>query len=174
VPIDVRVVAATNRDLDRQVSDGAFRADLLHRLAALRISLPPLRERREDIPILARYFHGASPIEFSTSAMETLLLAPWPGNVRQLKNVVHAAAINARGRNAERAHREDLDPTVRSSAPAPSLDARDLELKARVETALEIRRGNVSSVGRDLGLHRTRLYELFERLGIDPTAYRKS
>jgi DNA-binding NtrC family response regulator len=173
VPVDVRVVAATNRDLDEQVNLGAFRADLLYRLAGLRIRLPPLRERRDDIPVLCRYFLGGS-LEISTSAMEVLTLARWPGNVRQLKSAIESAALKAKGRRADRIQREDLDPSVATNASAPQLDERDVELRARVETALTLRNGNVSHVGRDLGLHRARLYELFERLGIDPTAYRKS
>jgi DNA-binding NtrC family response regulator len=103
IPVDVRVIAATNRDLERAIEERAFRADLFYRLNTVTISLPPLRQRREDIPILARYFTQRFSVEFETpvsiddGAVELLVDQPWPGNVRQLQNIIRQAVLRSRG-----------------------------------------------------------------------------
>ncbi len=88
IPIDVRVVAATNRDLEKEVAAGRFREDLFHRLNVVRLTLPPLRERKEDIPMLVERFLAAAPGRFilSNDAMEAIIAYNWPGNIRELKN----------------------------------------------------------------------------------------
>ena len=118
---DVRVVAATHQDLEEKVAQGTFRADLLHRLDVVRLHLPPLRERREDIPLLAARFltqaaHGmrVPPKRFTASALAALSELPWPGNVRQLENLCRRLAVMAPGREI-RAH--DLPKT--DTAPSP-------------------------------------------------------
>ena len=102
---DVRVIAATHQDLEAKVESGAFRADLLHRLDVVRLHLPPLRERREDIPLLAvRFLARAArdmalePKHFSQAALAALAELPWPGNVRQLENLCRRLAVMAPGR----------------------------------------------------------------------------
>ncbi|HTP49605.1 MAG TPA: sigma 54-interacting transcriptional regulator [Anaeromyxobacteraceae bacterium] len=116
ITVDVRIVAATNRDMEAAVRNGTFRLDLYHRLSVVNVLLPPLRERREDIALLARRFladlcleHGRE-LEFSPGALELLSLQRWPGNVRELRNAVERAVISAHGPRVE--DRDlDLGPT---------------------------------------------------------------
>src|SRR5690606_21289024 len=105
--VDVRVVAATNRDLEAEVAAGRFRADLFHRLAVYRLHVPPLRERRADVPLLAGFFCdlarrrlGCGPVRMVHEAQERLRAADWPGNVRELENVVSRAVLRASARAA--------------------------------------------------------------------------
>jgi sigma-54-specific transcriptional regulator len=126
IPIDVRLVAATNVDLDQAVAAGRFREDLYYRLGVALLSLPPLRERPGDILPLASYFLrlygqrlGGGPTDFSPAARERLLAHAWPGNIRELENVIHSALLVAR---APEIAAEDLpvrEPLVRPSLPAP-------------------------------------------------------
>ncbi|MFA6109010.1 MAG: sigma-54 dependent transcriptional regulator [Candidatus Latescibacterota bacterium] len=121
--VDVRLVAATNRAVDEAVRQGVLREDLYHRLAVVSLRLPPLRERPEDIPLLADHFlalarqqHGARPSGFSAEALARLRAYPWPGNVRELRNAVQSAAIMADGEKVDLA---DLPPAVQDeSGPA--------------------------------------------------------
>src|SRR6185312_17569486 len=98
IPIDIRFVTATSRDLERAVSDGLFREDLYYRLNVVSILLPPLRERRQDIPPLVQHFLNRSPrpVSIANSALALLCDHPWPGNVRELENVVARALVLAR------------------------------------------------------------------------------
>jgi DNA-binding NtrC family response regulator len=102
IDIDVRVIAATHQDLEKAVKDGRFREDLYYRLNVVRIDVPPLRDRPEDIPLLVAHFcqkyarQGQPPANVSPEAMEVLLKCPWPGNVRQLENAIERAAVTAR------------------------------------------------------------------------------
>ena len=120
IPIDVRVVAATNRPLREQVERGEFRPDLYYRLNVLRIYLPPLRERRDDIPLLVRRFireviarHDREFHGISSDAMELLAQYPWPGNVRELKNLVESMVVLAPGREIRA---DDIPPAIRDGA----------------------------------------------------------
>ena len=123
---DVRVVAATHQDLEQKVAQGTFRADLLHRLDVVRLHLPPLRERREDIPLLAARFLAQAaqgmrvpPKRFTSSALAALSELPWPGNVRQLENLCRRLAVMAPGREI-RAH--DLPKTETAAAAGAGED----------------------------------------------------
>jgi anaerobic nitric oxide reductase transcription regulator len=118
--VDVRVIAATNRDLEEEVRAGRFRADLYHRLAVYPLRVPPLRERRDDIPLLAAHFLdqsrrrlGLGPIRLLPEAREQLLSADWPGNVRELENVLSRAALRRAAGTTDRGlvliRAEDLD-----------------------------------------------------------------
>jgi len=111
--IDVRLVTATNRNLDEEMAAGNFREDLYYRLAVIPVHLPPLRERRSDIPLLAQHFlakhGGGSPVDISDGAMEALCAYNWPGNVRELENAVERMIILRRG---DRIEKEDLPPKV--------------------------------------------------------------
>ncbi len=195
-PIDVRVLAATNRDLQRMCAEGSFREDLYHRLATLRLRLPPLRERRYDIPALACHFlDGLQPdatIRLSTGAVEGLLARPWPGNARELRNTVRASGLAARAAGRTEVRGEDLldldAPPSRPSwnAPSdpsltppqsgvhvrPSRSSVESLQKQRLVTALEICGGNVAEAARRLNMRRARLYELFNRFGINPETFR--
>jgi transcriptional regulator with GAF, ATPase, and Fis domain len=175
--VDVRVIAATNLSLDELVAEGRFRVDLLHRVAAWRVRIAPLRDRREDVPLLARFFLGPAGGDFSVEAMERLMGWSWPGNVRELRNVVKAAATRALTQGAPRIGVEQLPSSVEvvdRTAPAqPAADVEDVALRARLETALLLREGNVTQVARDLGFGRPALYQALRRLGIDPETFRK-
>src|SRR5262249_18988070 len=102
IEVDVRVIAATHQDLEQLVKEGKFREDLYYRLNVVRIDLPPLREKPEDIPVLVTHFTqkfarpGQKPPEVSKEAMDILLKAHWPGNIRQLENAIERACITAR------------------------------------------------------------------------------
>ena len=119
--IDVRLVAATNRDLEAALGEGAFREDLYYRLAVIPLHLPPLRERRDDIPLLVRHFldkHGKNPpVVCSEAALEALADYDWPGNVRELENAVERMLILRRGAGIEL---DDLPPKIRRSRPSVS------------------------------------------------------
>ncbi len=169
--VDVRVVAATNRNLDVMLEEGQFRLDLLHRLAAHRVRLPPLRERREDIPALVLRAMGTEPLVVEALAMERWLLEDWPGNVRQLNNEVARLALQARHQGHSAISGEMLPAEAHAPRPAaPKVSAPE---RTRLITALELYRGNVAKVARELGVQRTKLYDLMNRHGIDPREYRR-
>jgi len=142
--VDVRLVAATNRDMEAAVRQGTFRLDLYHRLSVVNVNLPPLRDRPDDIPVLARHFldelcreHGRD-LAFSPEALDMLHRQPWPGNVRQLRNVVERAVISATGPALAPADL-DCEEAVAPGSPAPALRAPEVVLDeaARVRAALE-------------------------------------
>ncbi len=121
VQVDVRIIAATNRDLAYSIKEGSFREDLYYRLNVLNIELPPLRQRRQDIPVLAEHFlarfRGKKNISgFTTQTLAVLQTYSWPGNIRELENVIQRAVILARGKEIEPA---DLPPNVVSSTADP-------------------------------------------------------
>ncbi|MBI4544373.1 MAG: sigma-54-dependent Fis family transcriptional regulator [Gemmatimonadetes bacterium] len=134
--VDVRFIAATNQDLRTLVELGTFRRDLYYRLNVLHIELPPLRQRREDIPLLIETFihqtsreHGRPEIVLSPEALAVLLEYPWPGNVRELRNLVESMVVLAPGRVIRP---EDIPPAVRSAAAAPSRTVLPVPLAPRV------------------------------------------
>lgn len=174
--VDVRVLAATNRALHELVETGAFRRDLLHRVAATRLELPPLRERREDIPLLASSFLAEREALGSAVLMENLMSREWTGNVRELRNVLRVAAATALAVGRERVLVEDMPSDSRPppSRPAPPSQRNDeAVLRERIVTALELCSGNVAETARRLGMARARLYEAFQRLGITPADFRR-
>lgn len=175
--VDVRVVSATNADLDALVQSGRFRADLLHRISVWRIALPALRDRVEDVPLLAAHFLSPGSPEFSVEAMARLVMWRWPGNVRELRSAVVTAAARAVAERAAQILASHLPPEIVRGGPrdaaageAPDPDA---VFRTRVETALALREGNVAQVARDLGCGRPWLYQELKRLGIDVNAFRK-
>jgi two-component system response regulator AtoC len=176
VPVDVRVIAATSRPVEAEVAAGRFREDLYYRLNVVRIEVPPLRERREDIPVLvdhlvaqARHTLGKSVRSVADDALARLLAYPWPGNVRELENVIERAVILAEG---ERLTLRDLPENVVSpEVRAGSLGAGDLSLRrARkaleadlIERALRATGGNRTHAARLLEIsHRALLYKIKE------------
>ncbi len=175
VPVDVRVIAATNHDLEDAIRRGAFREDLFYRLAAFPITIPPLRKRREDIPLLASHFlakyaerHGKSIDGFSHAALSALLQYDWPGNVRELENAVQRAVLLETGKVAQAG---SLPPEVspvaaassdRQAAPSGILPLAEVERQAIVR-ALEANGGNVSEAARVLGIDRATLYRKLKR-----------
>jgi DNA-binding NtrC family response regulator len=176
VHVDVKVIAATNRDLDGSVKEGRFRADLYYRLNVIPISLPALRERREDIPDLAHFFMQRFSLEtkknfneISPNALEKLLAYDWPGNVRELANVIERAVVLNRG---PKMTLEDLPPTIASGdALGPSVDllySQNIEAYRRqlILKALSLAQGNRAAAAKALGLQRTYLSRLIKTLRI--------
>ncbi|MEM9693960.1 MAG: sigma 54-interacting transcriptional regulator [Myxococcota bacterium] len=187
-PFDARVVAATHRDLDELVRAGRFREDLLARLSLLRLELPPLRERREDILLLLLRHLGESPT-LATSLIETLLLHDWRKNAREV--IAVATELKVWGAGAERLELTHLKTPLQPSEPTPSgasaapprhLPARDESAARqpepptleRLETLLRTHRGNVAAVARAVGRSRTQVYRLLEQFNIDATSFRRS
>ncbi|MBI4859687.1 MAG: sigma-54-dependent Fis family transcriptional regulator, partial [Candidatus Riflebacteria bacterium] len=144
IPVDVRVVSATNRDLEEMVKKGTFREDLFYRLSVIRLKLPPLRERREDIPPLVAHFLRSflSDCRFSAAALDSLARHPLPGNVRALRNLVERVAILCRGRTVEPSDL-DLPPASdpRTGPPASQGTLEDTERLTIIE-ALRRHDGN--------------------------------
>jgi DNA-binding NtrC family response regulator len=178
VPIDLRVVAATHRDLDDMVAEGTFRHDLFARLAGFRVAVPTLAERRTDLGILigalhARMFPADHP-GFDIDAARLLLRYPWPLNVRELEQALATAQVLA-GTEAIRA--EHLPDTVRSGRPpgAPRpvvLNENDQKVRDQVVAALREHQGNVSAVARALDKDRKQIQRWIKRFGLDPGSYR--
>jgi DNA-binding NtrC family response regulator len=169
--VNVRVLAATNRDLPGEVGKGLFREDLLYRLNTVEIHLPPLRERREDIPALAQAFlarraerYGKAIREFTPSALRALLDHPWPGNVRELEHVVERSVLMAQEAAVSV---EDLG--LRAPRDGISLlENMTLEQAERtlVQKALARHGGNVSEAAKALGLSRSALYRRMQEFGL--------
>jgi len=174
VRLDVRVISATNRDLLRMVREGTFREDLYYRLKVVEIKLPPLRERREDIPLLIEHFVGKFRKEFnrknldiSKSVRDIFMNYPWPGNVRELEHALEHAFILCRsdiitpGILPEEFRREDF-----SKVPSTSIRM-NYEEKA-VREALEEAKGNKAKAAKLLNMSRPTLYRKMVKYGIDP------
>jgi DNA-binding NtrC family response regulator len=199
VKVDIRLISATNRDLGAMIADGRFREDLYYRIGVFPLSLPPLRERREDLPGLARMFlarsaaaEGMAIDDFSTAAMEAISGAAWPGNVRQLQNIIQRAVILADG------------PVIRpqdlhglATAPATTLSATTGQMSGAATEAVNLPVGmpvestvapfltgdghirrlldiEAEAIARALTLYRGRMAETARRLGIGrSTLYRK-
>src|SRR5262249_23583707 len=181
--VDVRLVAATNRDLERMAEEGTFRSDLYYRLNVFPIRIPPLRERAEDIPTLAQHFArqcarrlGREAPSISPAVMETLKRWPWPGNIRELQNVVERGVIQSRGSEFVLAlPLQDGQPRARTASrdtkPVTTLhDAeRETILRALRESGGVIS-GPAGAAAR-LGLRRTTLQGKMRRLGIQRPSY---
>jgi DNA-binding NtrC family response regulator len=177
IRVDVRVIAATNRDLSGAVKEGRFREDLFYRLNVIPIVLPPLRERREDIPVLAKYFLRRFAAEtkknvtgIAPDAEARLAGYPWPGNVRELANVIERAVVLGQGADVMLS---DLPAQIVSNGaehPSDDLSYRHaLEVAKReiVIKALAHTNGNRAAAARVLGLHKTHLLDLIKSLGIE-------
>jgi transcriptional regulator with PAS, ATPase and Fis domain len=169
--VDVRVLASTHRDLSEKVEKGSFRSDLLYRIRVARIALPPLRQRREDIPLLVEAFLGQSraatgrPVTgMKDDVMPILLEYPWPGNVRELKSAIDFATLHAKGAaiHAEDLPPEIIDPTQRMFSEEPL----HLDERQRLLAALARAKGNRSVAARDLGIARSTLYRRLEKFGM--------
>jgi two-component system, NtrC family, nitrogen regulation response regulator NtrX len=186
ISVDVRVLVATHRDLEKQVRDGKFRQDLFHRIYVFPLVLPPLRERREDIPALVEHFaaqvsaaNGWKPVTFSSEAIKALQEHSWPGNVRELRNVVERLMLLTTG---EQVGAE----TVQLALPGnlqqgPAMSAGSGPLADRVQNfereviLAELQRSNyhVTNAAKALGLERSHLYKKAEQLGIDVRGARR-
>jgi len=187
--VNVRVIAATNRNLEYEVERGRFRADLFHRLSVFPLHVPPLRERREDIPLLATHFVdvarrrlGTGIVRLTPEAHELLFSAEWPGNVRELDNVVSRAVLRASyGRSPDETIMVGVEhlalPVARPQSPtlqSPLAAGKPIPLRLQLEEfqrrvireSLERHGGKWAAVARELGLHRSNLHTLAKRLGL--------
>src|SRR5437764_9032208 len=176
--VDARVIASTNKDLEEEISKGNFREDLFYRLNVIPFSVPPLRERQEDVPLLARHFlkefsaaYGRLPREISDDAIETLMRYSWPGNVRELRNVIERIVImNPTTTRFERKHLPPLvyrDGTRRAGGDSLTLhQARAAYERDYILKKLDDNHGNISRTAEVLGLERSHLYRKMKTLGI--------
>jgi DNA-binding NtrC family response regulator len=182
IQVDVRVVAATHKDLRELASEGKFREDLYYRLAVFELDLPALRQRREDLPALVRHFmallgerHQRPGLRLSEEANQLVLGYAWPGNVRELQNALERAVVGCLGDEIEP---EDLPRRLREGARAPALvdlqasssggglsPMEELE-RAAIAEAIRASEGNMSDVIRRLGIPRTTLYRKLRRYGL--------
>jgi transcriptional regulator with GAF, ATPase, and Fis domain len=181
VPVRLKIVAATLRDLRGEVAARRFRDDLYYRIGRPEVAVPPLRERREEIPYLVSRTAGAAGVTAHPSLVEACLLRPWPGNLRELIGEIRRAALAAREDARPQIRADDLDPragaTIAAEAADPAHDTTDLRHPAdraragpaplpqreAIEAALRDADGNVSAAARILGLHRNQLRRYLAR-----------
>jgi Nif-specific regulatory protein len=176
---DVRVIAATNADLETAVAEGRFREDLFYRLQVLPVRVPTLRERRSDVPWLARHFaeracerHGLPRVELSSGALRAVEAAEWPGNVRQLEHAIEAAVIRATGQGGSQVDRRDVFPKAAAADPDAGEGAsfqeatRDFQRELLSRT-LEEHGWNVAAAARHLDLARSHVYNLIRAFGLE-------
>jgi DNA-binding NtrC family response regulator len=190
LPVDVRVIVATHRNLEEQVRQGTFREDLYHRVFVFPIVLPPLRDRREDIRVLAEHFvrqlaeqNNWKPKTFSREAVEALERYSWPGNIRELRNVVERVMLLAPGDAVDAATIERALPQTLPAAGngALVLEAANGTLAERVDSferatilaELKRNRHHMTNTAKALGLERSHLYKKCQQLGIDVRAIRQ-
>src|SRR6188508_1399909 len=174
--IDVRVVAATNRDLRAEVAKKSFREDLYYRLAVIRVSVPPLRERGADIPLLVQHFVQSFGPQLGVSPedMAKLVRHSWPGNVRELRNVIERACLLARGTsiNLEDALVSEAAPSlgIRTDLPFKEAKGQLVEMFEReyIEDLMRRHKMNLSAAAREAQIDRKHLRELIRKYGLDP------
>jgi DNA-binding NtrC family response regulator len=174
IRVDVRVIAATNLDLLQQVQAGRFREDLYYRLNVIHIRIPPLRERREDLPLLAQHFVeriglelGKEIADIAPGALGLLMGQSWPGNVRQLENAIERALVHSRGHvllEADFAFLAEAAPNGGWSFPV-QMTLQEME-KGMIEAALAHAAGNIKEAAAALGIDRSTLYDKIKRYGI--------
>ena len=188
-PVDVRFIAATNGDVDRLVAEGSFRSDLYYRLQGITLRIPPLRERRAEIPALVRTFvaqftaaAGRAAPAVSEAAMQRLVAAPYPGNIRELRNVIERAVVLSAGRTIDVQHLDGLPPPpameapplssrrAPESVPPPSLGGLKGEVEAlerqRIVDALQRSGGNQTEAAKLLGISRRMMLGRLEAYGL--------
>ena len=177
IPIDVRVVAATNQSLEEAIRGGRFREDLYYRLSVVTIHLPPLRERGEDVILLANAFLRRNvqslkrKVRFSPEALEAIVKYPWPGNIRELENKVHRAVIMAAGRIIGPGDL-DLNPADTIDALPTLREAREQSERRLIVNALVRSRGNISRAARALDISRPTFHDMLDKHSIDAKEFR--
>ena len=178
IPVDVRLVAATNRDLEEEIRRGGFRSDLYYRLNVITLHLPPLRDRPEDVPLLAGHFlelyaaaHGHEPMHLNPAAMEALQGYDWPGNVRELENALERAAVLTAGAEIDPG---TLPTRITQRAPQPLVTANlppnpSLEIieRAYIHWVLQSEGGNKTRAAEVLGIDPSTLYRKLMRYGME-------
>ena len=169
IPIDIRLISATNQPVHQMVENGSFRRDLLYRLNTIELVLPPLRERLDDIPLLAEHFlgeacrkYGKPGLEISKKSMKQLQQYHWPGNVRELQNTLARGVIMAENRQVRF---DQLGTTAGVATAQATLNIKENE-KTLIQKALITNRGNVTRAAADLGIDRNALYRRMKKHGI--------
>lgn len=175
IKIDVRLITATNKDLSLAVQEGRFREDLFYRIQVVPIAIPPLRERRQDIPSLAQHFLKKSAARsnkairgFVPDALQTLTVYSWPGNIRELENVVEHAVIMS----TQDMITPDLLPIIRQSGKgmlSPLTEAKESFERDYLKTLLQITEGNISRSSQIAGRYRSDFYKLLKKYHLYPT-----
>jgi len=172
--VDVRIIAASNKDLGEAVRLGTFRNDLYYRIQVIPLTIPPLRERRDDIPLLVQHFLKQSNRRmnkdirgFTPGAMQKLMLYPWPGNVRELENTVEKAVVMSR----QDMITPDLIPSIRPSAEGqlrPLTEAKEEFEKRYLKEVLQLTGGNISRAAQFAGRYRADFYKMLKKYGMHP------
>ena len=179
--VDVRIIAATNKDLQEEIKSGRFREDLYYRINVIPFHVPSLRERRDDVPLLAEHFMKGAAAEYGTGlkrlsepAVARLTAYRWPGNVRQLKNVCERLMVMVAD---ETIQETDLEPAIDAFGPSDERDssgdlelreARDLFERRFILTKLREHAGNVKQTAMALNIERSHLYRKMKSYGIEP------
>ena len=173
--VDVRIIAATNKDLGEAVKNGSFRNDLYYRISVVPLFIPPLRDRRDDIPLLAQHFLKLSVNRankdvkgFTPAALHRLMVNSWPGNVRQLENVVEKAVVMSRHDMLT----PDLLPSVSVSPDAPLkplTEAKEEFERTYLKNVLQLTGGNISRAAKFAGRYRADFYKMLRKYGLHPS-----
>ncbi|MGZ8393534.1 MAG: sigma-54-dependent transcriptional regulator [Nitrospira sp.] len=173
--VDVRIITATNKDLTEGVKAGTFRHDLYYRVSVVPLVIPPLRERKDDIPLLAQHFLKQSAERskkdvrgFTSAAMHRLMVYPWPGNVRELENAVEKAVVMSR----QDMVLPDLLPTVGASADLglkPLTEAKEEFERSYLRNVLQMTGGNISRAAQFAGRYRADFYKMLKKYGLHPS-----
>ena len=173
--IDVRIITATNKDLGEAVKSGAFRNDLYYRISVVPLFIPPLRERPDDIPLLAQHFLIASAKRankelrgFTPAALNRLVAHPWPGNVRELENVIEKATVMTR----QDMITPDLLPSMATSSDSPMkplTEAKEEFEKTYLKNVLHLTGGNISRAAQFAGRYRADFYKMLKKYGLHPS-----
>ncbi|HEX2055556.1 MAG TPA: sigma-54 dependent transcriptional regulator [Nitrospiraceae bacterium] len=176
--VDVRIIAATNKDLAESVKAGTFRHDLYYRISVVPLTIPPLRERKDDIPLLAQHFLKQSAKRankdvrgFTAAAMHRLMVYPWPGNVRELENAIEKAVVMSRQDMIS----PDLLPSVNVAsdiAMKPLTEAKEEFERAYLRNVLQMTGGNISRAAQFAGRYRADFYKMLKKYGLHPSSLR--
>ncbi len=174
IHIELNVVAATNKNIQKLIDDGEFRQDLFYRLNVVTLDLPPLRERKKDIPLLLEHFlcefaesAGRTPVELTKDALEFLMVYDYPGNVREMRNIAERISIYI---NKAKADKADIRPLLSGASSrdfVPLKDAVDDFESEYIQRAIGICGGNIAEAARRLGLERSHLYKKMKKLGLE-------
>jgi transcriptional regulator with PAS, ATPase and Fis domain len=172
VPVDVRIISATNMPLQQMLEEGSFREDLYYRINAIQMEIPPLRERREDLPVLASFFlmkyseqYGKAGLKLGPQALEEIRKHPWPGNTRELEHNMEKAVILAEDTTIRKLNLGNPIGHKPGLAEGSSLNLEEHE-RAIIAKALRAEKGNVSSAARQLGINRSTLYQKMKKYGL--------
>ncbi|MBX3326940.1 MAG: sigma-54 dependent transcriptional regulator [Nitrospira sp.] len=175
VKVDVRIIAATNKDLGEAVKNGTFRNDLYYRISVVPLFIPPLRERRDDIPLLAQHFltqsvkRSSKDIKgFTPAALHRLMINPWPGNVRELENAVEKAVVMSQ----QEMLTPDLFPSVSAAAESPLkplTEAKEEFERTYLKNVLHLTGGNISRAAQFAGRYRADFYKMLRKYGLHPS-----